>query len=141
VRVRGSIDAGPSCTAARRPRTQRQRLRHLSVDYRETATFSPELLGLSSARYGDFFLGNVETDSLAAAAASPRFAAIHGDIVAGVEQCRRECPYFLFCGGGAPVNKLCENGSFASTETLFCRLNRQARLDVLLDKLARPRPA
>jgi uncharacterized protein len=114
----------------------------VSVDHRGHFTsFSPELLGLSSARYGDFFLGNVETDSLAAAAGSPRFAAIHGDIVAGVEQCRRECPYFLFCGGGAPVNKLCENGSFASTETLFCRLNRQARLDVLLDKLAPPRLA
>jgi uncharacterized protein len=109
------------------------------VDHRGNfASFSPELLGLGSAHYGDFFLGNVETDSLAAAARSPRFAAIHRDIVAGVEQCRRECPYFPFCGGGAPVNKYCENGSFASTETLFCRLNRQARLDVLLDKLATP---
>ena len=32
----------------------------------------------------------------------------------------RECPYFLFCGGGAPANKYFENGSFDSTETLFC---------------------
>jgi uncharacterized protein len=111
----------------------------LSVDYQGNfSSFSPELLGLSSERYGDFLLGNVASDSLAAAARSPRFAAIHGDIAAGVERCRRECAYFRFCGGGAPVNKYCENGSFASTETLFCRLNRQARLDVLLDKLARP---
>jgi uncharacterized protein len=114
----------------------------LSVDYRGNfSSFSPELLGLTSPRYGDFYLGNVASDSLAAAARGPRFAAVHGDIAAGVERCRRECAYFLFCGGGAPVNKYCENGSFDSTETLFCRLNRQARLDVLLDKLARPRPA
>ena len=41
-------------------------------------------------------------------------------------------------GGGAPVNKLSENGSFASTETLYCRLTRQAMLDVVLDKLQPP---
>ncbi len=110
----------------------------LSVDCQGNfSSFSPELLGLGSPHYGDFLLGNVATDSLASAARAPRFAAIHRDIVAGVAQCRRECPYFLFCGGGAPVNKYCENGSFASTETLFCRLNRQAILDVLLDKLER----
>lgn len=111
----------------------------LSVDCRGNfSSFSPELLGLRTPHYGDFLLGNVETDSLAAALRAPRFAAIHRDIAAGVDECRRTCPYFLFCGGGAPVNKYCENGSFASTETLFCRLNRQAVLDVLLDKLARP---
>jgi uncharacterized protein len=108
----------------------------LSVDCQGNfSSFSPELLGLESPHYGDFLLGNVATDSLASAALSPRFAAIHRDIAAGVAQCQRDCPYFLFCGGGAPVNKYCENGSFASTETLFCRLNRQATLDVLLDKL------
>jgi uncharacterized protein len=41
------------------------------------------------------------------------------------------------CGGGAPVNKYFENGSFVSTETLFCRLNRKVLLDVVLDKLER----
>ncbi len=99
------------------------------------SSFSPELLGLRSAPYGDFVLGNVAVDSLAAAAASPRFAAMHADIAAGVERCRRQCSYFAFCGGGAPVNKYFENGSFDSTETLFCRLNRKALVDVLLDKL------
>src|SRR5262249_4961969 len=78
-------------------------------------TFSPELLGLRSDRYGAFTLGNVITDSLAAMAASPRLSAIRRDIEDGVEQCRRTCAYFRFCGGGAPVNKLCETGSFAAT--------------------------
>ena len=80
------------------------------------------------------------TDSLAAVAASPRLAAILRDIAHGVERCRQTCAYFRFCGGGAPVNKLCETGSFAATETLFCRLNRQALLDVVLDRLLFPSP-
>jgi uncharacterized protein len=33
-----------------------------------------------------------------------------------------------------------ENGSFDSTETLFCRLTRQAMLDVVIDKLASHAP-
>ena len=111
----------------------------LSVDYRGNfASFSPELLGLPSRHYGDFLLGNVFADSLESAARGPRFAAIHRDIVAGIERCRGECPYFALCGGGAPANKYFENGSFDSTETLFCRFYRKSLADVLLDKLACP---
>jgi uncharacterized protein len=108
----------------------------VSVDWRgNVSTFSPELLGLVHDRYGDFTMGNVCTDSIETILASPRFAALRDDIAAGVERCRQTCAYFRFCGGGAPVNKLSENGSFASTETLFCRLNRQAMLDVVLDQI------
>jgi uncharacterized protein len=114
----------------------------VSVDWQgNLSTFSPELLGLQSDRYGDFVLGNVATDSLAVLAASPRLAAIHRDIAVGVERCWQTCAYFRFCGGGAPVNKLCETGSFAATETLFCRLNRQALLDVVLHRMSRPQAA
>jgi uncharacterized protein len=42
------------------------------------------------------------------------------------------------CGGGAPVNKYFENGSFDSTETMFCRLNRKAIVDVIVAKLQPP---
>ncbi len=38
-----------------------------------------------------------------------------------------------------PVNKYFENGTFVSTETLFCRLNRQALLEVVLDKVEQGR--
>lgn len=79
------------------------------------------------------------TDSFAVAAESPRFAAMYRDIAAGVHRCQVVCSYFRYCGGGAPVNKYYENGTFDSTETLFCRLQRQAMLDVVLEKL-QPRP-
>jgi len=99
------------------------------------SSFSPELLGLSSAAYGDFLLGNVATVSLRQAVDTAGFRKLAGDISAGVDRCRLTCEYFGFCGGGAPVNKYSENGSFDSTETLFCRLNRKVLVDVILDKL------
>ena len=136
--MRGAILYG----GAAPPRTQETvPFAILSVDYQGNfATFSPELLGLPSRHYGAFLLGNVCADSLGAAAATPRFAAIHRDIAAGIERCRGQCPYFALCGGGAPANKYFENGSFDSTETLFCRFYRKALVDVLLDKLS-PSPA
>jgi uncharacterized protein len=101
------------------------------------STFSPELLGLPSAHYGGFALGNVARDDFRAVAATPRFRAMAADVAAGVRRCRETCPYFHYCGGGAPANKYFENGSFDSTETLFCRLSHQAVFDVVLDGLER----
>jgi uncharacterized protein len=100
-------------------------------------TFSPELLGLDSLRYGSFALGNVQADDFEQVVRNPRFQAMHADIESGIARCRQTCPYFKFCGGGAPANKYFENGSFDSTETMFCRLGRQAVFDVVLDKLER----
>jgi uncharacterized protein len=101
------------------------------------STFSPELLGLPSTHYDGFALGNILTDSLADAVKSPRLMAIERDIRAGVERCKATCSYFNYCGGGAPVNKYFENGSFDSSETMFCRMSRQAVVDVVLHKLER----
>lgn len=36
------------------------------------------------------------------------------------------------------MNKHFENGSFDSTETMFCRLNRKAIVDVIVAKLQNP---
>jgi uncharacterized protein len=98
-------------------------------------TYSPELLGLRSAEYGDFVIGNVRRDSIVAAAAGPSMSALSAAIARGVNRCAATCEYFRYCGGGAPVNKYFENGSFDSTETLFCRLNRKVMIDVLLARL------
>jgi len=101
------------------------------------STYSPELLGLDSPRYGSFALGHVATDSLDAVLASARFARMEAEIAEGVQMCRESCRYFPFCGGGPPGNKHFENGSFASTETLFCRLHVKSCLDVTADRLER----
>jgi uncharacterized protein len=66
---------------------------------------------------------------------------MEAEIAEGVRMCRESCRYFPFCGGGPPGNKHFENGTFASTETLFCRLHLKAGLDVTAEFLERHPPA
>lgn len=99
------------------------------------STFSPELLGLPSAEYGDFVLGNVHRDSFIDALIRPKAARMAEDIRAGIRACKDSCGYFDCCGGGAPSNKYFEHGTFRSTQTMFCRYTKQLIVDVLLEKL------
>jgi uncharacterized protein len=101
-------------------------------------TYSPELLGLKSSHYGDFAIGNLNTDTLASALNSDKFRNMSNDIARGLSKCRATCEYYSLCGGGAPVNKYFENGTFDSTETMFCRLNRKVLIDVIIEKLQHP---
>jgi len=101
------------------------------------ATFSPELLGLKNGLYDDFILGNVNRDRLTDLADRPLLARMRADIDAGVAMCRESCEYFSICGGGEPVNKLAENGSFVTTETTYCRMTRMRVTDLILDRLER----
>jgi uncharacterized protein len=101
------------------------------------ATFSPELLGLKNPEYGDFILGNVNHSTFSDFAASRVLARMLADINAGVAMCQEQCEYFSVCGGGEPVNKLSENGSFATTETAYCRITKMRATDLILDSLDR----
>jgi len=101
------------------------------------STFSPELLGLKNFDYEDFLLGNINRDLLVDLPRRPNFTRMLADIQAGVEMCREGCEYFSVCGGGEPVNKLAENGRFASTQTTYCRLTKMRATDLVLDALER----
>jgi uncharacterized protein len=106
----------------------------LNVDCRgNVSSFSPELLGMRHELYNDFIIGNINTDSLEAMRASPPMIAMMRDIAAGVGACRTRCEYFSICGGGAPINKLAERGSFQSAETTFCALTQMVPADLILD--------
>jgi uncharacterized protein len=105
------------------------------------STFSPELLGLKNAAYDDFLLGNINRDALVDLPRHASFAKMAADIEAGVAMCRERCEYFSVCGGGEPVNKLAENGTFASTETTYCRLTKMRATDLVLDALERVQPS
>ncbi len=95
----------------------------LNIDcHGNVSSFSPELLGYKNERYNNFIIGNVHHDTLAKMLISPAMQAMITDIRAGVEAYKKECGYFSLCGGGALVNRLSENGTFASTETSFCNL-------------------
>jgi uncharacterized protein len=104
------------------------------------STFSPELLGLKNAEYGDFLLGNINRDELVDLPQRANFMKILKDIETGVAMCRERCEYFSVCGGGEPVNKLAENGTFASTETTYCRVTKMRATDLVLDALERLQP-
>lgn len=99
------------------------------------STFSPELIGMKDARYDDFVFGNVATSTVGSLMTNPKLRAVAAVIDAGVERCRSNCEYFCVCGGGQPSNKLYQNGSFDSDETLACKLRIKVPADVVLDFL------
>jgi uncharacterized protein len=101
------------------------------------SSFSPELLGLKNDKYNDFIIGNIHSDSLLDMMNSPAMLSMGRDIAAGVSVCQAECDYFSVCGGGSPVNKLTENGSFATGRTGFCSLVQMVPTDLILSALDR----
>ncbi|MFZ5782507.1 MAG: cyclophane-forming radical SAM/SPASM peptide maturase GrrM/OscB [Pseudomonadota bacterium] len=106
----------------------------LNVDSRgNVSTFSPELLGMKNADYGDFLLGNINTNTLDEIHAACLRSALYRDIRAGTRACESACGYFSVCGGGSPVNKLFENGSFTGTATSFCTLTQMVPTDLILE--------
>ena len=99
------------------------------------STFSPELLGLKNADYEDFLLGNINHSALVDFPHRPNLTHMLEDIRAGVQMCRQSCQYFSVCGGGEPVNKLAENGTFVSTETKYCRVTKMQATALVLDAI------
>jgi uncharacterized protein len=110
----------------------------LNVDCNgNVSTFSPELLGLKNPQYNDFVIGNIHAAALEDMRCGAAMGAMSRDIAAGVELCRTSCEYFSVCGGGAPVNKLFENGSFNSARTSFCDLTQKVPIDLILRAFSR----
>jgi uncharacterized protein len=99
------------------------------------STLSPELLTLSHPHYANFLFGNVSQNRLEDMLSHPTFQHINAEVQRGVARCKETCKYFVFCGGGSPVNKLSETGTFAATETVHCRLKIQATTDVVIEHL------
>jgi uncharacterized protein len=97
----------------------------------DVTSFSPEFMELKSAAHENFCFGNILRDSFDDLLDNASFRKTADEIGAGVELCRGSCRYFEVCGGGSPSNKMFENRSLASGETLFCRLSIQAPADAL----------
>ena len=117
---------------------QTEPLAMLNVDsHGNVSSFSPELLGLKNKDYGDFLLGNINRQSLAEIHRTCIGSALYREIQDGVQACSAGCDYFSVCGGGAPGNKLFENGSFASTTTSYCTLTQMVPTDLILEAYER----
>lgn len=98
-------------------------------------TYSPELTGMSHPDYSSFACGNIKIDSFELMKISDNLKKISDEVEKGINMCRSECEYFSVCGGGAPGNKLYENGTFASTETGYCIARYQIPTDIVLEDL------
>ncbi|MDX2257939.1 MAG: cyclophane-forming radical SAM/SPASM peptide maturase GrrM/OscB [Hyphomicrobiaceae bacterium] len=119
---------------------QAEPFRIISVDCDgNISTFSPELLGLRHELYGSFSFGNLVHDSFEDISARVLDSRLYADIRAGIRECSSVCAYYGVCGGGAPSNKIYENGSAASTETAYCRAFMSA-IDIVLDLTERLPP-
>ncbi|MBI3435616.1 MAG: GRRM system radical SAM/SPASM domain protein [Proteobacteria bacterium] len=103
------------------------------------STFSPELLGMDHPTYGSFSFGNVLEDDFDTIAKRVEDSRLYADIRAGVRKCEDECAYYGVCGGGAPANKIYENNSADSTQTVYCRAH-QIGIDVALELIERIPP-
>ena len=102
----------------------------------DMTTFSPEFLELPTSDRNGFRFGNVLTDDFERIFENERVSATQEEIQQGIETCRTSCDYFDVCGGGAPVNKLTENATLASGETVFCRHSIQPAADALIEFLS-----
>jgi len=108
----------------------------INVDcYGNFSTFSPELLGQTTDKYGSFNFGNVGRHPFFEATQAENFQAIYQDVLEGNKMCAETCEYYAFCGGASPSNKYYENGSFKSAETSHCRCMIQMPMDIVLEDL------
>ena len=98
-------------------------------------TFSPELAGHAVGQFETFALGNIFSDGYDDLAGSATMRRMTEEINRGIEMCRAECKYFPVCGGGDPSNKMFENGTFASTTTLYCRLTKKRVADFVMEAI------
>jgi uncharacterized protein len=93
------------------------------------------MLTMTHAAYGNFIFGNVFQHALEDIFKEPKFIEVNQEIQQGVLKCLKSCPYFMFCGGGNPSNKLSENGTFNCTETKACQLRVKMATDAMIEHL------
>jgi len=101
----------------------------------DVTSFSPDFMELRSPAHNDFCFGNILEKDFEDLVEDAFYRRAADEIRAGVELCRSTCRYFGVCGGGSPSNKMSENKSLVSAETLFCRLSVQATADALVEFL------
>ncbi|MCB1205795.1 MAG: GRRM system radical SAM/SPASM domain protein [Verrucomicrobiae bacterium] len=99
------------------------------------SSFSPELLGQPTEKYGSFTFGNLLSGSVFDATRNESFQHVLADIEAGNRKCAESCAFFKYCGGASPSNKYYENGTFDSTETRQCVSTVQIPMQIVLEDL------
>jgi uncharacterized protein len=100
----------------------------------DISPYSPEFAGSPSEEYHDFVVGNILTSDFADILTHPVYMKIRTDVHESIARCATSCSYFDLCGGAFLSNKFWQNGTLNSTETVTCRLTRQAVADLLIER-------
>ena len=101
------------------------------------SSFSPELLGQPTEKYGSFSFGNLLSGTVFDATKNEAFQKVLADIESGNRKCAETCEFYRYCGGASPSNKYYENGTFDSTETHQCRATVQMPMQIVLEHMER----
>lgn len=99
------------------------------------SSFSPELLGQPTEKYGSFSFGNLINGSVFDATVNNAFQHVLADIEAGNKKCAETCEFWRYCGGASPSNKYYENGSFDSAQTHQCKSTVQMPMEIILEDM------
>lgn len=97
---------------------------------------APELAGADASTRRQFVVGNVLERALGEIVADASTTAYVADFWAGVGDCREQCAYFSYCGGGHASNKFFELGSTRGTETEYCRHSYKLVVDNVIESLS-----
>jgi uncharacterized protein len=101
----------------------------------DVVVLSPELLGVADPGYSHFLAGNVLTASLPHVVARLGELRYVAEFEEGVQACAASCGFFDFCQGAQAGNRYFEHGTFAATETAYCRNTRQALVQAAADEI------
>lgn len=101
------------------------------------STFCPELLSIQDKRFGNFIYGNIHRDTIRSLTDHQKFQTVYREIRQGIAACSKTCEYFQVCGGGNPSNKISEKGTFATTETMYCKSKIKTVSDIVVEELSR----
>ncbi|PWU56074.1 radical SAM protein [Micromonospora sp. S4605] len=101
----------------------------------QVVLLSPELLGITEPRYGDFIAGNVLHQPITAMLAGAGDLDYVAEFIAALNDCADHCAFYDFCRGAQAGNRYFEHGTFTARETTYCRTTRQALVRAAADHL------
>ncbi|MCW3820348.1 radical SAM protein [Micromonospora sp. DR5-3] len=101
----------------------------------QVVLLSPELLGITDPRYGDFIAGNVLDEPITAMLARAGDLRHVAEFVTALNGCADHCAYYDFCRGAQAGNRYFEHHTFTACETAYCRTSRQALVRAAADHL------
>jgi uncharacterized protein len=95
------------------------------------STFCPQLHKIKYPDGNHHVFGNVMENEFVDIFANEHFLRVYESVMGGIKRCAESCRRFGLCGSHQVAVKYLENGTFESTETVYCK----ARIKVVADVL------